>query len=126
MKQTDPQYKLRLPVELKNAIEIASEASNQTMNAEIVARLQRSFEHRISDLSFFAKEAVKQEMARASCSEQEAIERLLISANANATGKLAVFLNLSTGMTLTDLTEIFKAAGELLPKDSVVLLQPKG
>jgi hypothetical protein len=43
MKQTDPQYKLRLPQQLKEQIESAASESGRSMNAEIVARLQESF-----------------------------------------------------------------------------------
>lgn len=43
MKQTDPQMKLRFPVELKGKIESAAKANNRSMNAEIVARLMESF-----------------------------------------------------------------------------------
>lgn len=43
MKQTDPQYKLRLPQELKDQVEEAAKQSGRSMNAEIVARLESSF-----------------------------------------------------------------------------------
>ncbi|MDR6216161.1 Arc family DNA-binding protein [Paracidovorax wautersii] len=43
MKQTDPQYKLRIPPDLKEQIEIAAKASGRSMNAEIVARLLSTF-----------------------------------------------------------------------------------
>jgi predicted DNA-binding protein len=43
MKQTDPQYKLRLPQELKDQIETAAKEAGRSMNAEIVARLEESF-----------------------------------------------------------------------------------
>lgn len=42
--QTDPQYKLRLPADLKEKIKQASDENHRSMNAEIVARLQDSFE----------------------------------------------------------------------------------
>lgn len=42
-RQTDPQFKLRLPAELKEQIEQAAEENNRSMNAEIVARLESSF-----------------------------------------------------------------------------------
>ncbi|UDL03985.1 Arc family DNA-binding protein [Marinobacter sp. CA1] len=48
MKQTDPQYKLRLPQALKEKIEQASKANNRSMNAEIVARLDASFAAELS------------------------------------------------------------------------------
>ena len=41
--QTDPQYKLRLPADLKEKIKQASEENRRSMNAEIVARLEESF-----------------------------------------------------------------------------------
>lgn len=44
MKQTDPQMKIRLPEALKEQIESVAKANNRSMNAEIVARLSRSFE----------------------------------------------------------------------------------
>ena len=44
-KQTHPQYKLRLPPELKARIENAAGANRRSMNAEIVARLERTFVH---------------------------------------------------------------------------------
>lgn len=43
MKQTDPQYKLRLPQDLKDRIEQSSKMSGRSMNAEIVSRLQASY-----------------------------------------------------------------------------------
>lgn len=43
-KQTDPQYKMRLPPELKERIAESAKAHNRSMNADIVARLEKSFE----------------------------------------------------------------------------------
>lgn len=42
--QTDPQYKLRMPPELRDKLKKASMDNHRSMNAEIVARLQESFE----------------------------------------------------------------------------------
>lgn len=44
MKQDDPQFKLRLPIELKIGIEGGARESGRSLNAEIVSRLQKSFE----------------------------------------------------------------------------------
>lgn len=44
MSRDDPQMKIRLPVGLKASIEDSSIKNNRTLNAEIVARLQQSFE----------------------------------------------------------------------------------
>ncbi|PPA76496.1 hypothetical protein C4E15_06795 [Achromobacter spanius] len=52
MKQTDPQYKLRLPQELKDLIEEAAKANGRSMNAEMVFRLEQTFgaESKIPDV----------------------------------------------------------------------------
>lgn len=44
MKQEDPQFKLRLPSELKQRIDVAAKENQRSVGAEIVARLQASFE----------------------------------------------------------------------------------
>lgn len=44
MTRLDPQMKIRLTDDLKISIEEAARASGRSMNAEIVARLQQSFE----------------------------------------------------------------------------------
>jgi hypothetical protein len=43
-KQTDPQFKLRMPQKLKDDLERAVEISGRSLNAEIVWRLELSFE----------------------------------------------------------------------------------
>lgn len=48
MKQTDPQYKLRLSQELKEKIEAAAKHSGRSMNAEIVMRLEGTFQAHLS------------------------------------------------------------------------------
>ncbi|MGR3464076.1 Arc family DNA-binding protein [Limimaricola sp.] len=54
-KQTDPQFKLRLPASLKEQIEVAADKNNRSMNSEIVARLQASFNlpHQNGDGTFY-------------------------------------------------------------------------
>lgn len=44
MKQTDPQFKLRIPPALKAQIDQAAAENRRSLNAEIVARLEESFE----------------------------------------------------------------------------------
>lgn len=44
MTREDPQMKIRLPQDLKTLIEATAGDSGRSLNAEIVARLQRSFE----------------------------------------------------------------------------------
>jgi len=44
---THTQYKLRMPPELRDKLKSASEENHRSMNAEIVARLQESFDTRL-------------------------------------------------------------------------------
>lgn len=41
--QRDPQYKLRWPEELRDKVAASAKAYNRSMNADIIARLERSF-----------------------------------------------------------------------------------
>lgn len=41
--QTEPQYKLRMPHELRDKIKSSAEKKNRSMNADIVARLEQTF-----------------------------------------------------------------------------------
>ena len=43
MSRTDPQFKLRMPPDLRAQIELAAWKANRSLNAEIVTRLQASF-----------------------------------------------------------------------------------
>lgn len=44
-KQTDPQFKLRLPPDLKEALEAAAQRNNRSVSAEILARLTDTFRY---------------------------------------------------------------------------------
>lgn len=43
MSREDPQFRIRLPIELKEKIEAAAKGNNRSLNAEIVFRLDASF-----------------------------------------------------------------------------------
>ena len=43
MSREDPQLRIRLPIEVKEKIEISAKANKRSMNAEIVQRLDTSF-----------------------------------------------------------------------------------
>lgn len=49
MKQTDPQFKLRFPSGMRDRLKDAAHANGRSMNAEIVARLQNTFEAQSGD-----------------------------------------------------------------------------
>lgn len=53
--QTDPQYKLRWPEELRQKVAQSAKEHNRSMNADIVARLEESFERKNYDRDLFEK-----------------------------------------------------------------------
>ena len=44
MARTDPQFNLRVPIELKQKVEDAAKESGRSINAEAVHRLEKSFD----------------------------------------------------------------------------------
>ncbi|MDH1337415.1 Arc family DNA-binding protein [Comamonas thiooxydans] len=83
MKQTDPQYKLRLPQDLKDQIEAAAKEAGRSMNAEIVARLEGSFGLQ-NPAAPWAKEALEQFEKLAAKAGEAAATRVLQAQGFNA------------------------------------------
>lgn len=51
MSRTDPQFKLRMPPELRAQVEQTARQANRSLNAEIVTRLQASFAQATPEVS---------------------------------------------------------------------------
>lgn len=107
MKQTDPQYKLRLSQELKDQIEAAAKQSGRSMNAEIVARLEGSFNVTSSVLESVPR--VLETLERAL--DNAALERGVLKLNLNS---------LSEAVSL--LVQSLDAGGQLEPDHRARLL----
>lgn len=58
------QYNLRLPDDLKQKIAQSSKELNRSMNADIVARLEESFEQKIQNLENAPTEELMKELAK--------------------------------------------------------------
>jgi hypothetical protein len=61
-KQTDPQFKLRMTPEIKKRIEKSAAENNRSMNAEILARLEHSFD---SSRAFEPNKSIAERLALA-------------------------------------------------------------
>ncbi|MEI7367175.1 Arc family DNA-binding protein [Pectobacterium sp. 1950-15] len=60
MSREDPQFRIRLPIELKEKIEESAKANSRSLNAEIVQRLDVSFLNEIpTDEIISAKDAIQ-------------------------------------------------------------------
>ena len=79
MSREDPQMKIRLPADLKDQIEAAAKAAGRSMNAEIVARLERSFtaDKEVEQIAFesgFEAAMLREDVARLTALLQKANE----------------------------------------------------
>lgn len=82
-KQTDPQYKLRWPEELRDKVAASAKAYNRSMNADIVARLERSF---LTEPDFSPLNMPPEELAK----------RLKTASNLTETGELNIEVSSTT------------------------------
>lgn len=64
MARTDPQFNLRVPIELKQQVENAAKESGRSINAEAVFRLEQSFRNEIGDLKSVPTEELMKELAK--------------------------------------------------------------
>lgn len=87
MKADHPQFKIRLPPSLKAALEAAAESNDQTLTAEIVARLADSFVHKSAGDQL--EKARDEALDRLEATAQEISERVaaLIAEKMKAGGK---------------------------------------
>ena len=64
MARTDPQFNLRIPIELKQQVENAAKESGRSINAEAVFRLEKSFKNEVEDLESVPTEELMKELAK--------------------------------------------------------------
>ena len=64
MARTDPQFNLRVPIELKQQVENAAKESGRSINAEAVFRLEQSFRNDVGDLESTPTEELMKELAK--------------------------------------------------------------
>ncbi len=79
--QRDPQYKLRWPEELRDKVAASAKAYNRSMNADIIARLERSFltESDFSPLNMPPEELAKRLKAISNEKLKNKSEKIIIS-----------------------------------------------
>lgn len=103
MSREDPQFKLRMPLELKARIEQAAKDNRRSLNAEIVARLEESFALRSMDAI---------EAARPEALEHELVD--LVTQSHHLTSELhAVQVQLAQAPTDAERSRIFAHASKL-------------
>lgn len=64
MARTDPQINLRVPANLKKKIELIAIENSRSINAEVVQRLEQSFEQKFGDLESVPTEELMKALAK--------------------------------------------------------------
>jgi hypothetical protein len=64
MARTDPQINLRVPADLKKKIELIAVENSRSINAEVVQRLEQSFEQKFEDIDSVPTEELMKELAK--------------------------------------------------------------
>lgn len=115
MSREDPQFKLRMPQDLRQQAEQAAKAAGRSLNAELVTRIESSFLNsstqealmpakRAKELALMAREAIPNEIRKRAISAiQKAVSLGHTEAYANLTD-----LSLEVGISDEDLDELIQ------------------
>lgn len=120
MSREDQQMKVRLPADLKQHIEDAASAARRSLNAEIVARLQASFDAS-GELPSAVRDQIDEEAERMGISSQDALTRLVL-AGAQPGAPMVLYIKADASMTIEQYRALFEAAKEFTPPDATVVL----
>lgn len=131
MARSDPQVNIRMPAELKASLEEASADSKRSLNAEIIARLQRSFEA-ATETSPLITAAVAEALAEVTeyankhgVTPDEALTGL-VAAALNRESEPVYFFVIDKEMKMSRLKEILGEAVNYVPDDGTVIVQARG
>jgi len=122
MTRADPQFNLRLPADIKDSIQSAADANKRSLTAEIIARLDESFDEKL-DYKTIAEHALNSMEEAAALSRREVAEyrsmssqiglmRHLLSRVLAATDREALPLDLRT---IIDLLAVERPADSTTP-----------
>jgi hypothetical protein len=103
---------LRLLPDLRDKIDIAARENGRSINAEVTARLQGSFDF-LADLKPVVREAVSDVMAKQGCSPADALEALVLAGQAN--GGTVLCIRITPGMTLKEVRDAINTMAEVVP-----------
>ncbi|MBT8767567.1 Arc family DNA-binding protein [Metapseudomonas boanensis] len=136
MSREDPQFKLRMPIELRAQVEQAAKNSGRSLNSELVARIEGSFvgastleklmpAERARELALMARAGIPDEIRRRAI---EAIARAVRLGHSNAAVEVGD-LHLDVGIPDADLdnlinevTQELSAAGYKVSWDDITAI----
>lgn len=112
MKQTDPQFKLRLDEELKAALTAAAKQNQRTLSAEIVARLQASFDAPPSMEAVTLANMMAMQYAQEHGIPQSEALSVLVMKGVNDKNKHVAYLAVESGVTPQEMRQALRILEE--------------
>lgn len=113
---------LRVPPDLHKQIHRAAFVATRTFNAEILSRLQASFDApSVLTLPASVEQAIEAEQRERGGTREEVMTRLIQAGLAG--GGTVVPLTIAPGTTVAQVQKMINAAAKLLPADASVLLE---
>ena len=111
---------LRIPRELHAALTAEADSTSKSLNAEIIARLQDSFDTQAA-LPEIVRTEVEAAAEKMGISQEDALVHLVM-AGASPNAPAVLYVKASPGMTLEQYVEIFEVAKKYLPPDATITL----
>lgn len=122
IKQPDfKQTALRISRELHAQLHAAASLNGRSYNAEIVGRLQASFEPAPAALPPLVDQAVKDEMEARGASEADALLRLVLAGQSN--GGQVLSIRIAPGMTLKEVSDAMNVMVKAAPNVGNVVVE---
>jgi Arc-like DNA binding domain len=113
---------LRVPADLHKAIHASAAAGNRTFNAEIIARLQSSFDF-MANLPFAVQEAIEHEIDEHGGTAEEALIRVAKTAMANGGTLFHAIITPQT--TIAQFKAMLEASKTVIPPDASIIFERK-
>ena len=113
-------YIVRFPDGMRDQLKEAAKASNRTMNAEIVARLQSSLEG-AAVFPFAIDQAIEHEQEERGGSREDALARLVLAGQAQ--GGTVLHVVMPKKVTIKEFGELLRASEKVIPPDANMIVE---
>ena len=118
--RTAEQFVIRFPDGMRDKIAETAKANNRSMNAEIVARLQSSFEG-AAVFPFAIDQAIEHEQEERGGTRDEALTRLVLAGQAQ--GGTVLHVVMPKKVTIKEFGELLRASEKVIPPDANMIVE---
>ena len=118
--RTAEQFVVRFPDGMRDKITETAKVNNRSMNAEIVARLQSSFEG-AAGFPFAIEQAIEHEQEERGGTRDEALTRLVLAGQAQ--GGTVLHVVMPKKVTIKEFGELLRASEKVIPPDANMIVE---